>query len=259
MTKPVIIGEKTIWLEEVTSTNTFAAAVASASEFDGLVVIAKYQTDGRGQRGNTWESKHGQNLTISIILYPTFIKVRDQFLISKVTALAILDTLKTLSDNVTIKWPNDIYIGNNKVAGILIENSFRSENLEVSIVGIGINVNQVDFSEDLPNPTSIKMVTGENQNLNNILIKLCKAFTYRYAQLTNDNLPCQQAGRQLIATDYFENLYRKDNFYNYMASGESFRAKIFGVRDTGELVLKTEDGQIREFAFKEVSFSGDLS
>lgn len=241
------IGHKVIWLDEVNSTNEYSTSFTKDSKAHGIVVAAKNQTQGRGQRGNEWESKPGENLLFSIVLKPTFLPVSKQFLLSKITALAVVDFLSDYKAGFTIKWPNDIYIDNRKIAGILIENSFHSENLDTTIVGIGININQSEFSDDLPNPTSLFCETGKRNALGNMLTQFCKLYQEYYsALLRNEVSP--------ISARYFEKLYRRASYGNYTANGQTFRAKIIGVKDTGELVLETESGQLKEFAFKEVSF-----
>ena len=153
------IGDQVIWLEEVNSTNSHAAIMARKQVPEGVVIAARYQTEGKGQRGNSWESEEGKNLTFSVLLYPTFLPVRDQFLLSKLTTLAICDTLSPYIQGVSVKWPNDIYVDDCKIAGILIENSFSSHLLDTSIIGIGLNVNQKIFADDIPNPTSLAILT----------------------------------------------------------------------------------------------------
>jgi BirA family biotin operon repressor/biotin-[acetyl-CoA-carboxylase] ligase len=247
--KPLSIGEQLIWLEEVNSTNSYLAIMARKGVSEGVVVAARYQSDGKGQRGNSWESEVGKNLTFSVLLHPTFLPVKDQFLLSKLTALAVCDTLQVLASDISIKWPNDIYVGDCKICGILIENSFSSNLMDTTIIGIGLNVNQKTFPDDIPNPTSLSIIVKKHFSINDILTALCSNLTKRYQQL-------KLRQWDILAKEYFDKLYRKDNYYIYKANDVSFKAKIVGVRDSGELMLRTESGEIREFAFKEVSFSG---
>lgn len=241
------IGHRVIRLDEVSSTNDYASELLLDDNAHGQVVVAALQTQGRGQRGNGWESKPGENLLFSILLKPSFLQVQRQFLLSKVAALAVCKTISTYLSNVTIKWPNDIYVGNEKIAGILIENSFSSAILNTSVVGIGVNVNQVDFSDNLPNPTSLNWQTGIKYNLDDTLLLICQVFDMYYRQL-------EMGEAERINAEYFDLLYRRKGYNRYMAKGEVFKAKIFRVRESGELVLETEQGELREFAFKEVSF-----
>ncbi len=241
------IGHQIIWLQEVDSTNQYASRYAREASSHGLIVATHHQTEGKGQRGNTWESSPGKNLLFSLVLRPTFLQVQKQFLISKATALAVCDMLITLASGVSIKWPNDIYIDNCKVAGILIENSFSTSVIDSTIVGVGINVNQNDFPDDIPNPTSLLIATGIEYNVEHLLKSFCSFFENRYQMLERRMV-------DTITNDYKNLLYRKDEFHLYRAKENTFKAKIFGVRDSGELILETEEGELLEFDFKEVSY-----
>lgn len=237
------------WHDRVSSTNDLCMSAATQNSAEGYVIAAKFQEHGRGQRGNTWESSFGLNLTFSLLLRPIFLRVEHQFAISKVVAVSICDWIGAhIKDKtVAIKWPNDIYIGNSKVAGILIENNFSSSQLEVSVIGIGINLNQQSFSSDLPNPTSLINETGNIFNLEESLLEYLSCFRERYEQVRSGNVT-------FIDTDYLNLLYRKDIYCTYRASNDEFRARIIGVKPTGELMLQTESGQERSFAFKEITF-----
>lgn len=241
------IGRKIIWLDEVSSTNDYANNISKDLDSHGVVVAANFQVQGRGQRGNSWESEREKNLLCSILLWPNFLEVQQQFLLSKVASLAVCDVLKTEITDVAIKWPNDIYVNNSKIGGILIENSFSSPYLDSSIVGLGVNLNQTAFSQDIPNPTSLLLETGKEIEVKKFLNDLCEAFNKRFNTLIESDY-------DKLSEDYFNSLYRKDNYYKYRAGGEVFKAKIVGVKNSGELILQTEEGTQRVFAFKEVSF-----
>lgn len=241
------IGNEIFWIDEVSSTNEYVANLKGDDAEHGVVVAARNQTQGRGQRGNSWESESGKNLLFSVLLKPSFLEVQYQFLISKISAIAVVDLLSEVIPNVTIKWPNDIYVNGNKIAGILIENSFSTSILETTIVGTGLNVNQVHFHEDLPNPTSLVLEAGIEFCIRDLLEKYCAHFEFRYQQLKAGDI-------KQISDEYFANLYRSAGFNNYSSNGEVFSARIVGVKDTGMLVLKTNKGELKEFAFKEVSF-----
>lgn len=240
---------KTVWHDKVSSTNDICMDSARIGSDEGIVVAAKYQEQGRGQRGNSWESEQGLNLTFSILLRPDFLRVDEQFLISKIAAISVCDWIGAyLGDkNVAIKWPNDIYIENNKVAGILIENSFSSSKLDISVVGIGINLNQKEFSADLPNPTSLTIETNRVFDVKTALEEFLSCFNERYIQAKSGEVT-------FIDSEYLNKLYRKDIYCIYRASSDEFKAKIVGVKPTGELMLQTEKGEERSFAFKEVVF-----
>ncbi|PKP36664.1 MAG: biotin--[acetyl-CoA-carboxylase] ligase [Bacteroidetes bacterium HGW-Bacteroidetes-15] len=245
--KGEVIGKEIIWHQELSSTNDYASTYARDPKSHGLVIAANFQTEGKGQRGNSWESSSGLNLLFSIILRPNFLEVQRQFLLSKSAALAVCDAITPLVSGVSIKWPNDIYINNCKVAGILIENSFSTAFLESSIIGIGVNVNQCSFTDDIPNPTSLKIEAGKEHDIKVLLANICKAFDDRYHMLETSKVDS-------ISSDYQKMLYRKNEFHSYQAQGEVFRARIFGVRNSGELILEKDNGEHKEFAFKEVSY-----
>ncbi len=236
-----------IWLDKVDSTNTFCMNLAAKGEPEGIAVAANVQEQGRGQRGNSWESKDGENLTFSVLLRPTFLKVEEQFSLSKVISLSICDWISTKGLNAKIKWPNDIYVGDKKVAGILIENSFSSSTLEVSVVGIGLNLNQKEFSRDIPNPTSMALLTGNQFRPEVVLSELMGAIRTRYLQLGS-------GFKMGIDNDYLNKLYRYNEYHSFTTNEVGFKAKIVGVKPTGELILETDKGEQRTFAFKEISF-----
>ncbi|MEW5846240.1 MAG: biotin--[acetyl-CoA-carboxylase] ligase [Bacteroidota bacterium] len=237
------------WFKSVSSTNDICQQRANMGVAEGVVIAAEFQEQGRGQRGNAWESQAGLNLTFSMLLRPTFLPVGEQFYLSKAIALAITDWLKAYVENkpVKIKWPNDIYIGNSKICGILIENSFSGQNLETSVVGIGVNLNQINFPDDLPNPTSLLLETGKKVTPQDALPEVISCIGARYLQLVESN-------RVAIDNDYLNAIYRKDQLCKYYSNGEEFEATITGIHPTGELILKTSNGEIRTFAFKEVTF-----
>jgi BirA family biotin operon repressor/biotin-[acetyl-CoA-carboxylase] ligase len=236
-----------IWLERVDSTNSYCIQLAEKGEPEGLVVAAYFQEQGRGQRGNTWDSDEGMNLTFSILLRPTFMKAEEQFEVSKVIALSICDWLKINGIEACIKWPNDIYVGEKKIAGILIENSFSSSQLDVSVVGIGLNLNQTIFSPKIPNPTSMKLIKGIQYRPEIVLRELLVSIQMRYLQL-------KYGLSQKVADDYLKTLFRFETFSSYSRAGELFKAKIIGIKPTGELILETEQGEQKSYGFKEVYF-----
>ena len=215
----------------------------------GDVVVALEQTAGRGQRGNKWDSAAGQNLTLSLIWKPDFLAAKEQFLLSEAVALALVDALKTYDIEATIKWTNDIYVGDDKICGVLIEHDLGTEGmLARTIVGIGLNINQREFAEWVPNPTSIALLTGEERNINEVFERLYDALESRYEQL--------KGSPEKLQSDYHAHLYRKGEEHTYaLPSGEKFEATLEGVKPTGELALRHKaDGQLRHYLFKEVEF-----
>lgn len=252
--KTIFIGQYCIKLERTDSTNSYLTQLSSKKKLhEGTVVIAQRQERGRGQRGAIWESEGGKNLTLSILLYPV-LRPDEQFILNKVVSLGVLDfirlsvspllrfSLSGKKDRARIKWPNDIYIGSKKIAGILIENSVSGNKLQQSVIGLGINVNQEIFSAKLPNPTSLKLITAKDFDLEYCLEELCSCIESRY-MLFKANL------FEKINEDYLLNLYRFRQWANYKYKGERLKAKITGVTKTGKLVLQKENGKILECDF----------
>lgn len=246
-----MIGQNIIALSETSSTNTYAAKLLMAEKpLEGTIVYAIAQTKGKGQQGNTWESENGKNLTISVILYPSFIKPENQFLLNKFISLAVLDFVKYhLPANMSpkVKWPNDIYVKNKKIAGILIENAIIENKIEHIIVGIGININQVHFSSDVPNPISLKSLTGKEIIITECLKKLCEFLNNRYLQLA-------EKPHTILDNDYLQNNYRYNLFSDYMVDGSLLKLKICGISEYGKLRLIDKAGIISEFAFNEIKY-----
>lgn len=240
-----------IHLASTNSTNEYLQNLINCDDslMEGLVVWSDFQTDGRGQLSNVWESEAGKNLTFSMLFFPSFVSVHDQFLLSQFVSLGIVDYLTKcvgLSD-VSIKWPNDIYWKNKKICGILIENLLTGSSISHTIVGIGLNINQKKFVSDAPNPVSVSLATKRVFNLDVELTKVVDSIKSRYLQLIKNDFSS-------IRAQYFNFLYHADNFYYYNDENGSFAAKIDSVADDGVLSLRLVSGEIRKYAFKEVSF-----
>ncbi|MDE7154069.1 MAG: biotin--[acetyl-CoA-carboxylase] ligase [Muribaculaceae bacterium] len=242
---------KIIELAQTPSTNSWLTDNADSLPTD-TVVVSHDQTAGRGQRGNSWEAEPGKNLTFSILLRPDFVKASEQFFISRAVSVGIVRVLERFvhgSEEAAIKWPNDIYVGSQKIAGILIENSLMGEHIERSIVGIGLNVNQLQFLSDAPNPVSIIHLTGEEMALEPLLREVVSSILSHIEMLRTAE------GRARVTSDYDAVLWRRDGFYPYItAAGEEFSAEIVGIAPDGMLTLRDSEGQLRRFAFKEVHF-----
>lgn len=243
--------EKIEWqivrLQETSSTNTYLDNLDIAEEqCEGCVVTTHTQSAGRGQRGNTWEAEPGKNLTFSYLLRPVCVAPQEQFVISQAVSLAMIDVLSRYADGFTIKWPNDIYYRDSKIAGILIEHNLSGMTISRTIVGIGLNINQKEFVSDAPNPISLSRVTGVEYDLDKLLNEILEATTIRYRECCTDRARLQQ--------DYAEVLYRKNGFYTYRDAQGAFEAIIKGVQPDGFLILEDSDGCERRYAFKEVAF-----
>lgn len=229
---------------ELTSTNTELARLADEGAPHGTVAIAECQTAGRGQRGNTWESAPGENVTMSVLLRPDGIEPRRQFAISEAVALGVAETLDIYLPagmRAEVKWPNDIYVGNRKICGILIENRITSTTIERSIAGIGLNVNQELFVSDAPNPVSLRQLTGARHCVETIARQVAERILANAARC----LDCHGS--------YMSRLWRREGFHRYAEpSGEAFEARIADVALTGHLTLSRRDGATTSYAFKEV-------
>jgi len=243
-----MIGMNIVRKNRVISTNTLALELLKKEVLpEGTIIWADEQTKGRGHAGNSWESEAGKNLTFSVVLYPHFLNIEAQFMLSKVTSLAIVDFLSENIDHSTIKWPNDIYVGNDKIAGILIENSIIGSEFDHSIIGIGLNVNQTHFLSDAPNPISMRLITGTTFDLEEALHSLCEKLEKRYTQLISNQV-------DEIDQEYLSNLFRYNAFYSYRHGKDIFSARITGIDSFGVLILETETGKIRKFRFREIDY-----
>jgi BirA family transcriptional regulator, biotin operon repressor / biotin---[acetyl-CoA-carboxylase] ligase len=243
-------GRSRIVLPEVASTNRESFRLMENRYLEeGTIIITPNQTAGRGQGDATWESEPGSNLTFSVILRPDFLEVSRQFLLTKVVALALHEVVSHLVDphKVYIKWPNDIYIGNGKVAGILIENRIMGSRFEVVVAGIGLNVNQRMFHSDAPNPVSIGQITQRHHETDAILRGICHALDQRYSQL-------REGHTKKLEQDYLQCLLGINQFRDFEKDGRRFRAAITGVSDYGKLILALESGEMQEYDMKEISF-----
>jgi len=237
-----------IHIKETDSTNNYLKELLSGQDLkEGTVVFAGYQTAGKGQRGNSWESEESKNLLFSIVLYPQTIKANEQFIISQVVSLGVVDFLGMYIDDILIKWPNDIYWKDRKICGILIENSLQEDAIRESICGIGININQEIFTSDAPNPVSLTQVTGCHYSMEEIRTEVLNKIMFRYAQMSMGEL-------SQIREEYIEHLYRRDGYYMYNDGSKDFYARIKDIEPTGILVLETKEEQERRFAFKEVKY-----
>lgn len=236
---------KSMYLRETRSTNLVLKEMLREYELpEGFVLRTDFQSAGKGQPGNSWEAEKGKNLLFSVLLYPQHIAIDQQFILSQLVSVAILRTLNSFCAGFSIKWPNDIYFGDKKIGGILIENSLQGSKLNTSIVGIGLNINQKTFRSDAPNPVSLRQITAKNQRRKNILQDVLNNIYELYSKMDVDT----------IRNEYFENLYRRVGFYTYRDNKGLFEAELAGIESDGCLKLKTRTGEIRAYYFKEVAF-----
>lgn len=234
-----------LYTDESASTNTLATKIDRSTPF---IIAAHTQTSGRGQRGNYWESEPHKNLTFSLVVSPENITMAEQFYISKCISNAIIKSLSLYDIEAKVKWPNDIYVGDKKICGILIENNVSgSFRIIKSIIGVGINVNQEIFLSDAPNPISMKIITGKEIDLHTLLSSLAELFETELKNITDDNFD---------NTDgfYIENLYRFGVYAKYKDETGAFYGKIIAVEPTGELIIEKEDSSSHSYLFKEVEY-----
>lgn len=242
MTKSINIGKRIIELSSCHSTNDEVLERIKAGESsEGDVLMAKEQLKGRGQKGNVWETEKDKNLTVSFVLEPYFLRPEFQYELTVVSSLAIVSFLKGKGITASIKWPNDIYVNNQKIAGILIENKIKGTKLSYSVVGIGLNVNQQQF--DLATAVSMNMLTGEKYSIMELLLELSSFIQQYYIEL--------KKGIDL-RTFYKELLIGKDSPILF-DDGEQFRSLVVDVDDHGCLVL-SKNGELKKYGVKEVKF-----
>lgn len=237
-----------IHLPETNSTNSYLQALCNRQPVEELTtVLTDFQSAGRGQRGNSWESEPYKNLLFSLVLYPTFLEARQQFLISQMVSLAIKETLDEYTPDISIKWPNDIYWKDQKICGILIENSLSGMNLDRSIIGIGLNINQELFVSDAPNPVSLKQITGRTYNRSTLLQHILVRIRQDYQAL-------QRGETEAIVRRYIQALYRNEGLHPFSDADGPFLARIADVEADGHLVLEDDNGLLRRYVFKEVQY-----
>lgn len=235
-----------VHLEKVDSTNRFMRDFEQTEE-EFVVAVADYQTDGRGQRGNSWSSQGDLNLLFSIRAHPTFLESKQQFELSQIISLSIKKVLDHYFDDVKIKWPNDIYWHDKKICGILIENDLQGGVVGRSIIGVGLDVNQERFDEASPNAISMKMITGYDLDLPTLLQDIIDHFICLYNRLRNDEA-------EKVQSLYRKSLYRGNGVFPYSDANGRFMAAIDHVEPNGIIVLKDEEGVLRRYAFKEVKY-----
>ena len=231
--------------DEVISTNDTAAQPRWKH---GDVIRAEFQSGGRGQRGNRWMSEREVNLIFSVVLQPQGVAIENQFYISKIASIALVRTLTGLGIGAAVKWPNDLYVGDRKTAGILIENDLIGSDIAKSVIGIGLNVNQLEFDPALPNPTSLALEGGGSVDREVVFENFLNHLSIGYGLL-------QEKKYAETDVEYARTLYRKAGVHRFQEpGGEVFMASIAGVMPGGELVLQRDDGVCKSYLFKEIEF-----
>ena len=242
----VFVGKQLIYLPECTSTNRIAQDLMSQKCLsEGDIILTDFQTAGRGQRNNIWESAPGKNLTFSILLIPSFLYVSEQFSMNIFISLAIRDFLSEyLPEPLHIKWPNDLYYFSQKICGILIECNIKNNAIQSSVIGIGINVNQEKFVHE--NAVSMAQICGQTFDREELLKILAEKIEKRYLQLEKGN-------HEDLIQEYLQHLYWMGEPHTFWA-GDYFEGTITGIDEWGQLAVSMPDHSIRYFGFKEIKF-----
>jgi BirA family transcriptional regulator, biotin operon repressor / biotin---[acetyl-CoA-carboxylase] ligase len=239
---------KIIEIQKVDSTNSYAERILMKGNVpEGTIIIAKEQSEGKGQGKNKWLSEPGKNLTLSWILYPKFLPVEHQFMLNKSVSLGVFDFIRSLvPEGLTkIKWPNDIYFELSKLGGILINHTISGTNFDYSIIGIGINLNQMRFDQELPNPISVRRILSREIDIADALVMLIGKLENRYDQL-------KKSDNAMLSAEYKSNLLGLDDERNFMSGNDRFSGFIRDVDAYGRLIIETSGKERRTFAHGEV-------
>ena len=228
---------KIIHIEETDSTNRWLKAHGEGT----MVVVADYQTAGKGCGTNSWESERGKNLTFSMLIHPTDIPASQQFRITEVVSVALCEVLEQYIGDVSIKWPNDIYVGDKKICGVLIENRLQGNVIVDSIIGIGLNVNQTEFVSDAPNPVSLRQLLGREIDREALLHDFLETLE-------------TVSSSETTYSAYRNKLFRMGKQAVFSDETGRFEGTIQDVETDGRLLIKDLSGQARRYAFKEVQF-----
>jgi BirA family biotin operon repressor/biotin-[acetyl-CoA-carboxylase] ligase len=245
----LFVGQNLVTLKEVASTNNFLKDLLSNSKpvAEGTVIMAESQYAGRGQQTNRWHSEAGKNLTFSLLLKPAFLPLRQQFDLTRTISLGVVTALQSATGlPIQVKWPNDIYYGDKKLGGILVENLVQGSVIKNSVIGIGLNINQESFPPEVPNPVSVKQILQKDYDLHVLLSQICNGIEAWYLKLKANKL-------DEIRAQYLANLYWLNQERDFVSDNVGFKGTITGVRDNGFLVLNTKNAE-KEFTLKQIEF-----
>ena len=243
----LFLGKDIHFLPDCHSTNDIALqALRQKEAYEGSIFITNHQTRGKGQRGNTWETKPGENLTFSLVLQPHFLDLSEQFLLNMAISNAIRQGMQEYIPQLHVKWPNDLVVpGAGKIGGILIENLVGSKGWEYAVVGIGLNINQREFSS--PQATSLSLVTGSSYPLEELFKLLITHVEQAYLAL-------KKGKRELLKQEYLRHLYLLNQWAQYRVGDQTLEGKIIGLSEMGNLLLELPSGQQQSFGIKEITF-----
>jgi BirA family biotin operon repressor/biotin-[acetyl-CoA-carboxylase] ligase len=243
--RTLFTGQQLILRDVVDSTNNYAASLVQSDNIpEGAVIMAREQTMGRGQRGTQWQSVAGENLTFSLVYYPRFLAAQDQFMLSRICALALLETLLSMEVQASIKWPNDLLVNGKKICGVLIENGIQGDRLSSAVIGIGLNVNQLVFPGGI-SATSLALERKAQFDLIHVLGSFCERMEKWYLLL-------RQGKNELICKQYLQCLMNFREWSWFQKEENPFKAMITDVNREGKLELMLENGEIQTFGLKEI-------
>lgn len=215
---------------------------------EGTVIMAENQFAGRGQHQNGWHAEAGKNLTFSLLLKPSFLAVLDQFDLTRIISLGVYDALEPLlGGKLKIKWPNDIYYADRKLGGMLIECIIQAGQIKNAIIGIGLNVNQQNFPQDLPYAVSLNQILHKDYDLKSLLLEICSHIEGYYLKLKAGN-------NVFVRKQYLERLYWLSEQKDFKTHDKFFKGIITGVKDNGQLMVQNNNGEQKEFTLKEIEF-----
>ena len=234
-----------IKLQSINSTNDYALSLIDSLVFkEGLVVTSRYQSGGNGQRGKVWESNANENLLLSVVIEPN-LKLDNQSLISKIVALSVCDLLKSLGIKNEIKWPNDILVAKQKIAGILIQNKLQGNYITHSVIGLGFNVNQLVFKPYLPKATSLRLQLNKEYEVLEIQEQFLSFLSTRLIRLKKG---------ENQTNEYLKALFLKDTPAAFESDNKQFMGIIKGVSESGKLLIQLEDDSITAFENQQVKY-----
>lgn len=237
-----------IFLESVDSTNLYAKNLLSKNlPKSNCLITAREQFAGKGSYGNVWLSETGKNITCSFVFFPEKLAVQNQFYISKLISVSVVNVLKRIVPEIKIKWPNDIYINNKKLGGLLIENSVSGSFITTCIIGLGLNINQTVFDYSLKSAVSVKLITEKNIDPAETAINIFEDFLLNLNLLYSENFGD-------LDRLYLENLALLNVFSNFEDKNGKFSGKIIGIDKLGKLIVEHSEGQIKKYDFKEIVF-----
>ena len=243
----LFVGKNCFKLDEISSTNDWLMMRISNQKFyEGTVVFASVQTNGKGQRGSKWFSQPYKSLTFSVLLKPSFLSPIHSFDLSICVSLALSDSLNKLRSGFKIKWPNDIYFEDKKIAGVLIENQMNRFVYQNAVVGIGLNVNQTHFN-DLSNAISLKQIIGLEFPVEKVMEHICESLEARYLMLRSGHF-------KDLKKAYMSNLYGLNQLQSFIVKNKKWNGKIINVLRNGFLQIELVDGKIRDYDIKEIKF-----